>query len=225
MRPRLVIAATLALLAGLTDVTAADLARSVGRIASGAEETGHCSAVFIATDRALTAGHCLGSPTEWRRTSAIGVKVILDGVRLDVGSVALSPRSPFDAAGKIADLGNDWAVLKLGQPMPDLVEPVPLLDAAAARAAALTDDTVVKAGFERGALYLTRECRITALDQAARGFLFRCGEGMGQGLSGSALLVERDDGFGLVGLQTARSGAGPTALGIAVIPPETALRR
>jgi hypothetical protein len=204
---------------------AADLDHSVGRIASGAEEVGRCTAVFFEADRALTAGHCVANKSKWQPAAADSLKVILAGRRLTILQIKVSPNSPFNANGQIADLRNDWAVLTLKVVEGDQVQPLPYGGAAPARAAYVSDDRIVKAGIEGQVLRQTAECQVTEMESQAHLFLFRCPEGMGAGASGSALLARRGAGFAILGIQSARVGDGPLTKGVAVVPPETALER
>ena len=204
-------------------VRAGEFERTIGGLARGQDGIGRCSAVFFAPDRALTVGHCIADRHHWGAPKD-DLTVVLDGERLPVIAVRMSPEPPFLASGGIGDLANDWAILTVLVAQSHQIEPVPFAGKAGVAAAAVSADTVVKVGFEEGTLRQSSDCRVENGRDASRTFPFRCGAGAGPGLSGSALFMHTDRGFALLGVQSAKT-TGPRVFGIGVAPPEEVMER
>ena len=123
MRPALAALLVVALTAPALAITGkappADgaIARAIVMLIDDKEDL--CTATALARDLVLTAAHCV---TGKRKRS---VKVYQDGATIPVRMIALHPR--FDAkAYALARATADLALLRLEQPLPDIVAPVAL---------------------------------------------------------------------------------------------------
>lgn len=206
----------------------AELARSIVRVGRGPQGGGSCGGVLIAPASVLTAGHCTVDRRQWSEAGLRDLTVWLGGRPLEVTDVRLAPVSPFGPKGAILDLGNDWAVLTVVVPPELHARPLPYLGTPAARLAYATEAPLLKAGFEQeGRTYrlsLTPGCLVLAAAPAGSSLQFACGEGLGEGVSGSALLAAHAGGWGVVGLMSGKREGGGRETGIAVVPPLDAVR-
>lgn len=217
-----------------------EVARSIGRIVIKAGGQGHCSGTLIDRKTVLTAGHCVMRPDTWRPRDVAGMAFELAGRRLPVAQVELGPASPFGPGGMVSQPRHDWALLTLAAPAPADARPLPRAAEGAAQAARITEERLVKAGLARtgpapegptadgtarledGKAYKlarTRDCRIDEVTPDGRVLSFRCASGLGEGQSGSAILVPGAAGWKVLGVQTAVATRGPVKFGLAVIPP------
>jgi V8-like Glu-specific endopeptidase len=211
------LALAVALLAGAAKPVAAQTDgwpwSAVGRVLRDGK--GPCSGVLIGPALVFTVGHCVAQRDPWAAVAADRLGVVLDGERYRVAQARVAPASPFDEEGELGAVGNDWALLALArQPT---VEPVPLAGLAGARRAAADDAAVFKVGW-RGERR-RRDVACSVLEVTAGAFTFQCPGGAGQGRSGSALLARTaDDGYAVLGVQSAEAKNRFTTIGIAVGP-------
>lgn len=184
----------------------------VGRVLRDGK--GPCSGVLIAPSLVFTAGHCVAERDPWKASAANRLSVVFKGERYRVAQVRVAPVSPFDEPGQLGAVGNDWALLAVARR--PAVEPVPLVGVRGARRAAADGRGVFKVGW-RGDTR-RRDVACTVLEVAAGAFTFQCPGGAGQGRSGSALLARTDEGYGVLGVQSAEAKNRFTTIGIAVSP-------
>lgn len=201
-------------------VDMAPVIEAVGRLApAGDRSKGICGAVLVTPDEALSVGHCIADSRSWQPRPG-ELLLLLPQATFKVERIRLSPVSPFEADGRVGDLGHDWSVLGLS--LLDGVPPAPvaLAPASLARAAALTEADLLKVGpvlpGADGASW-QGGCRVRGLADDTL-FLFRCGDALGPGQSGSALFLADGEGWKLVGLQSAKRGPKGGEEGIAVMP-------
>jgi hypothetical protein len=186
---------------------------AVGRVLRDGK--GPCSGVLIGPALVFTVGHCVAERDPWEAVAADRLSVILDGERHAVAQARVAPASPFDDEGELGAVGNDWALLALArQPT---VDAVPIAGLVGARRAAADDSAVFKVGW-RGERR-RRDVACSVLEITAGAFTFQCPGGAGQGRSGSALLARAaDDGYAVLGVQSAEAKNRFTTIGIAVGP-------
>ncbi|MFP4126860.1 MAG: trypsin-like serine peptidase [Alphaproteobacteria bacterium] len=184
----------------------------VGRVLRDGK--GPCSGVLIDPSVVFTAGHCVAERDPWKAIAADRVSVVLNDARYRVADVRVAPLSPFDPSGQLGPIGNDWALLVLARRA--AVEPVPLAGLRGARRAAADGRGVFKVGWRGEAR--RRDVACTVLELAAGAFTFQCPGGAGAGRSGSALLARADEGYVVLGVQSAEAKSRFTTLGIAVSP-------
>ena len=219
-------AAGLLLLAGLLAAAPAVVAAptdgwpwsGVGRVLRDGK--GPCSGVLIGPSLVFTVGHCVAERDPWTASAADRLSVVFGSERYRVAEVRVAPVSPFDEAGELGPVGNDWALLALARR--PAVEPVPLAGVRGARRAAADGSGVFKVGW-RGDTR-RRDVAGTVIEVAAGAFSFQCPGGAGRGRSGSALLARTDEGYVVLGVQSAEAKNRFTTIGIAVSP-ETRNRR
>jgi protease YdgD len=113
---------------GLAPLTAEASLAAVARIRSATETTGGCTAVLIAPDVALTAGHCAQGPVSGPAALRLifGPDTLPPAFQVTVRAVAFHA----ERAGNALNAGTahaDVALLRLAMPVPpEIARPIPL---------------------------------------------------------------------------------------------------
>jgi len=209
--------------------------RAIGRLnrASG----GFCSAVLIAPREILTAAHCLWD-SRHRRWLAPDMLHFLPGFRRGsyLGhargrAIRLADTISMDDSGRPENLLDDWAVVELDLNLETGagVRPLPLAGPEDRRRLG-SGSRLARGGYSRDRPYLpvlVEPCSPLGLIRDSRVLLHDCDATFGA--SGSPILLSREEGYAVLGVQSAVVGRGDSLAGLAVmierrIPPGALLR-
>lgn len=198
---------------------------AIGRLNRG---SAYCTATLVAADAVLTAAHCLH---DLRRGAAVKAHELhfLAGYRkgeylahgigrsMEMGTDApRAARLPREPQAVLAAVADDWAIIRLQQPLP--VRPIPLASSAGS-GPAVDEAPLMRAGYGQDRphmLSLHDGCRVLQRFADFPVLLTDCDATRGE--SGSPLLQRRGEQVLVVGLVSAvlTQGAQPGTFAVAV---------
>jgi protease YdgD len=180
---------------------------------------GSCTGAIIEQDLALTAAHCIFNRRTGRFLPPSSLHLLLGYRRGDyvvharVAAYTLGPG--YDPGRELPTISSDWALLKLTEPLPIAIRPLPIVDQIPPAGTRL-----MIGSYERARPYImTLDDNCQLLGTLPQPSVFEHDCQVGQGSSGAPLLTTDPRTPAIVGMQVAIRRLNRTAIMLALSAP------
>jgi protease YdgD len=177
---------------------------------------GSCTGAAIGQDEVLTAAHCIFNERTGKFLPPSALHILFGYLRGDYKVHALVERYQlgpgYDPARESKTIASDWAVLKLTQPLPTDMKPLPVTDQVPAAGTAL-----MIAGYGQRRLQIMtgdEDCKLIGAADLGTVLVHDCK--VARGVSGAPLLAIEDGTPMVIGLQVATGTRNGAAVGLAI---------